>query len=331
MMSIRKRFACASAASAIAALFIFGGSANAQVTVGQLAPANPAAFCSGSWDELQLGVSAGASYAVPAPGGVITSWSTSAGPGTGQLYEMKVYRPQGASYTVVAHDGPRALTPSTVNTFPVSIPVQTNDILGIHLVGASSATACVFNTGSPLDRFGWREGDNPDGGTFSLEEEESGYRYNVSATVLPPPTISSISPAAGSIKGASVVIAGANFASVSGVSFGSVPATFAVDSEGQITATAPPSKTLSTVPVTVTTVAGTATSPQTFAYKGCAVPQLKGKKLKAAKKKLSKANCKLGKVTKRNGATAKTGKVTKQSPKPGKVLAPGSKVKVTLG
>ena len=53
-------------------------------------------------------------------------------------------------------------------------------------------------------------------------------------------------------------------------------------------------------------------------------------KLKAAKKALKKASCKPGKVSKRNGATAKTGKVKKQSPKPGKVLAPGAKVKLTL-
>src|SRR5262245_28465896 len=95
--------------SAIAAFLIFGGSASAQVTVGQLAPANPEVLCSGSYDELQLGVSSGASYAVPAPGGVITSWSTSAGAGAGQSFTMKVYRPAGGlNYTVVAHDGPRA-------------------------------------------------------------------------------------------------------------------------------------------------------------------------------------------------------------------------------
>jgi hypothetical protein len=62
----------------------------------------------------------------------------------------------------------------------------------------------------------------------------------------------------------------------------------------------------------------------------CKVPNLHGKGLKAAKKKLKAADCKLGKVTKKKGATAKTGKVGKQSPKAGKILAPGSKVKVTL-
>ena len=85
------------------------------------------------------------------------------------------------------------------------------------------------------------------------------------------------------------------------------------------------------MPITVTTAAGTATSAQTFAYEGCRVPKLKGKKLKASKKKLKKADCKTGKVKKRKGATAATGEVVKQSAKPGTILAPGTKIKVTLG
>jgi len=82
--------------------------------------------------------------------------------------------------------------------------------------------------------------------------------------------------------------------------------------------------------VSVTTVAGTATSPQQFTYTACVVPKLNGKKLKAAKKALAKAECKLGKVKKLKGATTKTGKVKSQSPKPGKVLTPGAKVSVTI-
>jgi PASTA domain-containing protein len=62
----------------------------------------------------------------------------------------------------------------------------------------------------------------------------------------------------------------------------------------------------------------------------CVVPKLKGQKLMAVKKKLKKANCKLGKVTKVEGATASSGRVKKQSPKAGKILVLGSKVKVTL-
>jgi hypothetical protein len=60
----------------------------------------------------------------------------------------------------------------------------------------------------------------------------------------------------------------------------------------------------------------------------CVVPRLKGKSLKAARKALTKAECKLGKV---KGHKGKSAKVRKQNPKPGKVLAPGAKVNVKLG
>lgn len=87
---------------------------------------------------------------------------------------------------------------------------------------------------------------------------------------------------------------------------------------------------MGTAGVAVTTLAGTATAPQTFSYTGCLVPKLGARKLKAAKKKLRKAGCKVGKVTKVGDATVKTGKIAGQHPAAGKLLAPGSKVNVTL-
>lgn len=318
-------------------LALCGGTASAQIAVGQMAPTTPEfGFCDLSYDELQLGVSSGPSYAVPASG-ALTSWSTNAGPGLGQRLTMKVFRQTGPeTYVVVGHDGPRPLTPSAVNTFPIAtpIPVLPGDIVGIHVVATVlSPTACGFEEGTgPLDVAGFRKGDQPDGGFFTLEEIEPGYRFNVAATLLPPPVVTGIGVPGGSITGGTpVLIAGANFANVKAVSFGATPATFAVNSEGQITVTSPPSATLSSVPVTVTTAAGTVTSAATFAYEGCAVPKLNGKKLKASKKKLRKGDCKLGKVTKQGDATAKTGKVIKQNPKPGKVLPPGAKVTIKLG
>ncbi len=70
-----------------------------------------------------------------------------------------------------------------------------------------------------------------------------------------------------------------------------------------------------------------APTPAPAAEAHCTVPKLKGKKLKAVRKKLTKADCKLGRVSGRKGKSAK---VKKQSPKPGKVLAPGAKVGVKL-
>ena len=62
----------------------------------------------------------------------------------------------------------------------------------------------------------------------------------------------------------------------------------------------------------------------------CVVPSLSGKKLKAVRKALRRANCKLGTVTKKNGATGKTGRVRRQSPKPGRTMPAGAKVTITL-
>lgn len=317
------------------ALALFGGTASAQITIGQLAPNDTATECEEPvpFDEVQVAVGSGASYAVPAPGGVLTSWSTNAGSGSGQLLELKVYRPAGlGTYTVVGHDGPHALAPSSLNTFHVGIPVQTGDVIGLLTPGEGSATACFFPTTDPRDRGGWKEGNVLDGGTFSLEEEALKFRMNVSATVLPPPTLGTPGTLAGSIAGGTgVVIPGANLAEVRSVSFGSTPAaSYIVNSESQITAVAPASATLTAVPITVITPAGSASTASTFAYEGCLVPKLNGKKLKASKKKLKKSDCKLGKVKKVGDATAKTGKVVKQNPKPGKVLAPGTKVGIKL-
>ncbi len=311
-------------------------SAQAQVVVGQTASAtNPPANCAFAQpgDEVQTSVAAGPSYVVPASG-AITSWSTFAGAAPGQTMTLKVFRKVAPfSYLVVAQDThPLAL--SVLNTFPVVIPVQAGDYIGEGEPGGGAPTPCEFFTGLSGDSYLYTEGSTvAPSGTVAFPpgnvEEET--RLNISATVLPPPTVASIAPAKGSVKGASVTISGTNFASVTGVSFGSVPAaSFTVASEGQITAAAPASKSLAKVPVTVTTAAGTATSSTTFAYQGCKVPNLSGKKLKAAKKKLKKADCKIGTVTKKDGATAKSGKVKKQGPKAGKILAPGTKVNVTL-
>jgi hypothetical protein len=194
---------------------------------------------------------------------------------------------------------------------------------------------CLFGqTGSEADFYRYDQSNPSNGAVFSFSPGLWGNeeRPNIEASLLPPPAITSLSPTAGPIKNAIVTILGANFAAVQGVSFGGVPArSFTVDSEGQISALAPDSASLGQVPIAVKTVAGTATSAQAFAYEGCEVPKLKGKKLKESKKKARRSDCRIGKVRKRGKVTAKTGRVVKQNPKPGKILLPGAKIKVTLG
>jgi hypothetical protein len=171
--------------------------------------------------------------------------------------------------------------------------------------------------------------------------------YNVE--IQPAPTITGLSVTSGPIGGGTALtITGSDLEEASAVSFGGTPATNIVSNSGsRIEVVAPASGKAATVPVTVTTVAGKG-SGASFTYgdgtstpggktaKGktaaarCVVPNLKGKKLKAAKTVLGKAHCKLGTVTTAGGATTKTGKVAKQGSKPGTKLAAGARVKVTL-
>jgi IPT/TIG domain len=206
-------------------MLVLGGAAGAgaSITVGQVAP-TPASLQScttGPFDEAQKEISSGTSYTVPTAG-VLTSWSTLSGIG-GKL-GLKVYRPALGGFQVVAVDGPQTLAPDSLNTFPVSIPVQPGDLVGITWP-AGANTNCLFAPGNAGDVIMWSSGNQPAGGIASLSGTESNRRVNISANLLPPPLVTSISPAGGSIAGGtSVTIAGSNFASVSSVTFGGVPA-----------------------------------------------------------------------------------------------------------
>ncbi len=142
-----KRFvllACLSALSLIAS----ASPAAASVTLGQLAPGSPPATkCTGvSTDFLQPSVDSGSSYVVPSTG-TITSWSTNAAAPAGQTYTMKVFRQiAGATYGVVGHDGPRTLTGGVLNTFPASVPVNADDVIGFSEAAESRTHALSWPT-----------------------------------------------------------------------------------------------------------------------------------------------------------------------------------------
>jgi hypothetical protein len=345
-MRISSRLSCVSArlvylgVTAVGALMLFpaGSAQAAPVTIGQLAPANPPAYCTlGPFESLPIPPTPGASYSVPAPGGVITSWSTNATAGAGQSLEFKIFKPIeiGHTYLVVAHDGPRAIVPSALNTFKVRIPVQADNLISLNDLNASEVpNACAFKDGT-TDKEGFETGNLADGATMTVEGTEAGARPNLTATVVLTPTISSISPSTGLTTGnTSVTIKGTNFTEASAVKFGAVPASsFTVVSDTQITAVAPADATPGVVDATVTNVAGTSatSAADQFTYTPpvtCVVPKLKGKKLTPAKRALTKAECTLGKV---KGKESKSAKVRTQKPKPGTVLTAGSKVNVKVG
>jgi uncharacterized delta-60 repeat protein len=62
----------------------------------------------------------------------------------------------------------------------------------------------------------------------------------------------------------------------------------------------------------------------------CIVPKLKGKTLRAAKRAIRKAHCSVGRVTRVFSARVSKGRVITPKPGPGKKLAPGAKVRLTV-
>ena len=321
-----------------AALLTLCGRADASVvTVGSPLVGNfsQTSFGGGpnTWANIALGAP-GADVTSPVDG-VVIRWRMT-GAYSGGPFRLRVLRPTGGG----AYTGAGTSTPVTpvgapaTNLFSTVIPIKAGDLVGLDPEHTNDKIG-TLSTSSALTTISyWNPGlVDGAGGRMPDGQFSPGNELGFNADVLPPPSISTIGPVGGSLAGgANVTISGDNFAEVSGVLFGSMPASaFKVDSETQITATAPPSATLVSVPISVSTVSGRATSASSFAYEGCTVPKLKTKKLKAAKKKIRAGNCKVGKVTKRKGATAKTGKVVKQRPKPGSILSPGTTIKVTLG
>lgn len=188
----RRRFRLAplGVASALAAALLMLAAAplSSAVTIGQLAPPNPASDTSADTDRAQPSVSSGNPYVVPATGGItawtLTSWSHNAAADVGQELTMKVFRKTADpfAYTVVGHDGPRPLAPSTVNTFQTNLQVRAGDVLGNNSKSPADNASYFPALGESFIRLqpGLADGQT---GTFVLDA--SALRLNISAVLEP--------------------------------------------------------------------------------------------------------------------------------------------------
>jgi hypothetical protein len=350
-LSISLALVCASA------LCGTGEAAAAPISIGQIAP--PTQSCNsttGGYTYTQNAVEAGTSYVVPTDGAII-EWSTQ-GNATYPLpnAKLKVVRLSegGAKMTVVGESDVGLLDSGQIGTFPVEIPVQAGDQLGFYPGGEG---LCSISSGVSGDAAVFGMGDLALG-ALTETHPLGGFKIPVSAVVLPRPVVSSVSPVNGATAGgATVAIQGEDLQRIESVSFGGVPATsFSEVSETQTTAVVP-AGAAGTVDVQVTTVAGQspAVAADQFTFLApappvetpapatplsapptptrvakCVVPNLKGKNLKAARKRAKSAGCAVGRVKKLAGAKSATGRVTVQRPTAGKTLAAGSKILVTL-
>src|SRR3981081_2130828 len=114
--------------------------------------------CAGQFAPVQR--SSALSYAVPAGGGAITSWSTLADATNPGPVALEVWRPTTTLYTylLVGLSPLMTLTPSTVNTFNLASPiaVQAGALLGLRIEGAAACGQSV-----PGTTYGYHLGATP--------------------------------------------------------------------------------------------------------------------------------------------------------------------------
>jgi hypothetical protein len=315
----------------VCALFATAAQAST-ITVGSVLPVT---FASTPFEQVKTQFNTalpekGANLVSPTDG-VIVRWRVQGAKG-GPFF-LRVLHPNGkGAFAAAGTSGPATPAGTGLQTFPTNLLIHAGDLIGIDPSNASDEIGIATVAGAsfasifppPLD-----------GATVAPSGTTSGQEIELSAEVQPTPVIADVSPASGSVAGGTkVTITGTDLAGASAVKFGTKPAAaFTLDSETQITATAPRSAKAGRVDVTVTTIAGTSAAVRgdRFTYVACTVPKLVGKSLKAAKRRLGFAGCKLGKVTKVPAPASKIGKVVKQTPKAGRVLAPKSKVSVRVG
>jgi hypothetical protein len=183
---VLKRAALTTLIAALA-LVASTSSASASITIGGMVPGGtPASNCSNVKDDwVQPTVATGSPYVIPSTG-TITSWSTNTSSTPGQVWTLKVFqRISGSTYKALAHDGPRPLTSSQINTFKTSIPVKPGDLVGMNDNDTSTpaSTTCAYvSTGNTLYFGGGSLADNQQGPIASAIADR---RLNIEAVFEP--------------------------------------------------------------------------------------------------------------------------------------------------
>lgn len=313
---------------------LLAGSAQASViSIGSVLPKE---FASQPFERVQTLFNT----ALPEPGanlaspvrGAIVRWRVQGAKG-GPFY-LRVLHPNGkGAYEAAGKSQGETPTDLGLQTFQTNLKIQAGDLIGIDPTGAADEIGVATVAGSAYAKIF----PTPfDGSVVAPSETSSGQEIELSAEIQPAPEVTLVSPRTGSVTGGAVVtITGTNLNGTTSVKFGSTPAaSFTIDSDTEITATTPRVARPGKVDVSATTLAGTNTNTRfdDFVYRACVVPSLKRKSLKTAKRLLNRNNCKLGHVKKVAAPKPKqVGTVLKQTPKPGKVLAPGARVRISLG
>ncbi|MBS1884767.1 MAG: IPT/TIG domain-containing protein [Actinobacteria bacterium] len=346
------RFAAALIALGLTALLAPGNAAAGTVTLGSelITPQTMTTIFSGSTVTVANPEPLGPRTVAFSPvDGRIVRWRL--GPQSGSdEYRLTVLRPDGSgAYAAIATSDPERASSTAIEVFTTALPIEAGDLIGLN-VQSTEAHAQVHAGGAGAVQFAWVPSLGIGGPAAAPTTTVGGIEFGFNADVQPTPEVSLVSPSSGPVGGGTAVtIVGRDFSQVSGVTFGSTPASsFAVLAEDRIVAVAPPATTAGPVDVTVTNAVGAsaAGSADRFTYlapapvaaptptaqtqaapRGCTVPRLTDKTLPASRRILSRSGCRLGAV---RGHRQAGKKVTRQSPRPGVVRPPGWAVNVTI-
>ncbi|HST68547.1 MAG TPA: IPT/TIG domain-containing protein [Solirubrobacterales bacterium] len=318
---------------AIACMLMFAASAQASVIrVGSVLPDG---FVSKKFERVETLFNtalpeAGAVLASPVDGAIVR-WRVQGAVG-GPFY-LRVLRPNGkGAYEAVGKSAPATPPGPGLQTFETNLKIKAGDVIGIDPTNATDEIGVKTEAGAAYASIF----PSPFEGTVSPPSKTfAGEELELVAEVQPVPTVTSITPSFGPITGGTLMtITGSDFTGATSVKFGSTPAaSVTVDSDTEITVTTPRVLRPGKVDVTVTTGAGENANTRfdDFFYQACVVPSIKNKTLKVAKRQLRNRDCKLGRVKKVEASAKKEGKILKQTPRPGKILAPGARVRVNVG
>jgi hypothetical protein len=208
---------------------------------------------------------------------------TAVSPAGSGTVDVTVTNPGGTSAKSQADQFIYPPPPEVTNNSPIIGPMSggtTVTITGSYLTCATSVTFGTIPASFTIDSDTQITAVSPAGnGTVDVTVTTPGGTSTTGPsdqfTYLPPPTVTSINPTSESSNkgGYNVIITGTGFSYATSVSFGTIPASFTIDSDTQITAVSPPVNSCPTfngtvvpVNVTVTTPGGNAAAQYEYCY-----------------------------------------------------------------
>lgn len=155
----------------------------AATTLGETAPPGALlAACDDNTSIVQVSSSDGISYVVPAGGGVITQWSTRAGPSGGSLALQTLSQQSPSQFSALAESAVESPPLLVLSSYPTRIPVGGGARIGLRAVDGDPGCYSDAGVGDQA-RATLGAAPIPGGGPANFNSGLSGYRVNVAATL----------------------------------------------------------------------------------------------------------------------------------------------------